>query len=100
MATHFLQDGGQLVEVPVGEVLRLPQVQDHAGRARLGGKVVQVPASRNTQVDRRAYECVCVCVYVCVCARVCMRVCVCVCMRVCMRVYMCVYVCIACALAL
>lgn len=42
-AAHLLQHSGQFVQVSVREVLGLPQVQDHARRAGLGGKVVQIP---------------------------------------------------------
>ena len=40
MASHLLEDLGQAVEVPVGEMLGFPQVQDHPRRTGLGGKVV------------------------------------------------------------
>lgn len=43
VASHLLQDLRQAAQVAVGEVLGLPQVQDHAGGAGLGGKVVEVP---------------------------------------------------------
>lgn len=43
VATHLFQHGGQFVEVSVGEVLHLPEIQDHAGRTGLGGEVVQIP---------------------------------------------------------
>lgn len=43
VATHLLQHSGQAVQVPIREMLRLPQVQDHSCWTGLGGKVVQVP---------------------------------------------------------
>ena len=43
VATHLLQHGSQSVEVPVWEVLGLPQVQDHPCGTGLGGKIVQIP---------------------------------------------------------
>lgn len=48
VTAHLLQNGGQAVQVPVGKVLSFPQVQDHAGRTRLGGEVVQIPAREHT----------------------------------------------------
>lgn len=44
VTAHFLQNSGQAVQIAVGEMLRLPQVQNHAGRTRLGGEVVEIPA--------------------------------------------------------
>ena len=52
MATHLLQHRGQFVQASVGEVLDLPQIQDHTGRTGLGGKVVQVPGG-NQEEDVR-----------------------------------------------
>lgn len=43
VASHFFQDLGQAAQVAVGEVLRLPQVQDDPRWAGLGCEVVQVP---------------------------------------------------------
>lgn len=43
VASHLLQHLGQATQVAVREVLRLPQVQDHARGAGFGGKVVQIP---------------------------------------------------------
>lgn len=50
VTAHFLQDGGQAVEIAVGEMLRLPQVQNHAGRTRLGGEVVEIPADTRGKI--------------------------------------------------
>ncbi len=49
---HLLQHGRQTVQIAVGEVLRLPKVQDHPRRTRLGGEVVEIPAER--QIGREA----------------------------------------------
>lgn len=43
MATHLLQDGGELVEVSVREVLSFPEIQNHSGWTRLSRKVVEIP---------------------------------------------------------
>lgn len=51
---HLLQHGRQTVQIAVGEVLRLPKVQDHPRRTRLGGEVVEIPAER--QIRREADE--------------------------------------------
>lgn len=48
VTSHLLQHRGQTVQIAVGEVLRLPKVQDHAGRTRLGGEVVEIPADGQT----------------------------------------------------
>lgn len=57
MATHLFQHSGQFVKVSIGEVLGLPQVQDHTCRTGLGGKVVQVPGEiKETMVDKRYGE--------------------------------------------
>lgn len=42
-------DGSQLVDVAAVEMLRLPQVQDHRGRARFGCKETHVSAERGAQ---------------------------------------------------
>ncbi len=41
-----LQDGGELVEVSVREVLSFPEIQNHSGRTRLSRKVVEIPAGQ------------------------------------------------------
>lgn len=46
MTTHLLQDGGELVEVSMWEVLSFPQVQNHSGRTRLSRKVVEIPVGQ------------------------------------------------------
>lgn len=54
-AAHLLQHSSQFIQVSVGEVLGLPQVQDHARRTGLGGKVVQVPGKvrRSKKKERK-----------------------------------------------
>lgn len=44
--SNVSHDRGQLVDVAAVEMLRLPQVQDHRGRARFGCKETHVSAER------------------------------------------------------
>lgn len=56
-AAHLLQHGGQFIEVSVREVLGLPQVQDHACRTGLGGKIVQVPGEvKRGEIQRQTLK--------------------------------------------
>ena len=54
VAPHLLQDGGQSVEVSVGEVLSFPQVKDNPCGAGPGRKVVQVPGEGHTHTDTQS----------------------------------------------
>lgn len=55
MASHLFQHLRQATEVAIGEMLGLPQVQDHACGTWFGGKVVQIPEWKIDKTDLVLY---------------------------------------------